>query len=270
MTPAQANSYGWQLNWLALPNALTGTTLCSGQTTPGATNWQVYSSVDLYLDVNTSTCGFSSVPLYFTSIGGAGSHYYTQGATSIYFPTATGFRVYVRYNGGSITPAQAISWGWHLTWSAVGANKTAVRKYYDAGSQRVAMREDNILRWLLGDRGPSGLGSTAYTVYDTTAIGELRYLPWGGTRYSSGQTVTSYRFTGQREEAGIGLYYYGARAQWAPDDPALGRFVQHSRGFLTATDSARDRQHWVDSLTAHRPAASGVPSSAPAASAAPP
>jgi len=111
---------------------------------------------------------------------------------------------------------------------------------------------------------------TIYTVNGTTKTGEVRYLPWGGVRFASGQTVTSYKFTGQREKAGIGLYYYGARAQWAPDDPALGRFVQHSRGFLTATDSARDRQHWVDSLTAHRPAASGVPSSAPAASAAPP
>ena len=80
------------------------------------------------------------------------------------------------------------------------------------------MREDNVLRWLLGDH----LGSTAITVYDTSKVGELRYRPWGGTRYSGGQTITGYKFTGQREEAGIGLYYYGAR--WY--DPGLARFIQ--------------------------------------------
>ena len=44
---------------------------------------------------------------------------------------------------------------------------------------------------------------------------------WGETRYSSGTTPTDYRYTGQREEAGIGLYYY--RARWY--DAELGRFT---------------------------------------------
>jgi len=66
------------------------------------------------------------------------------------------------------------------------------------------------------------LGSTAYTVNGTTKTGETRYYPWGKDRFASGQTLTSYKFTGQREEAGLGLYYYGAR--WY--DPALGRFIQ--------------------------------------------
>jgi RHS repeat-associated protein len=52
----------------------------------------------------------------------------------------------------------------------------------------------------------------------------VRYLPWGkdSNNYIGGQTLTSYRFTGQREEASLGLYYYGAR--WY--NPALGRFIQ--------------------------------------------
>jgi RHS repeat-associated protein len=58
--------------------------------------------------------------------------------------------------------------------------------------------------------------------YATTESGEMRYLPWGKGRFTSGQTLTSYKFTGQREEAGLGLYYYGAR--WY--DPSLGRFIQ--------------------------------------------
>jgi len=38
----------------------------------------------------------------------------------------------------------------------------------------------------------------------------------------SGTTPTAYRYTGQRWEAGLGLYFY--RARWY--DPTLGRFVQ--------------------------------------------
>ena len=52
--------------------------------------------------------------------------------------------------------------------------------------------------------------------------GELWYKPWGETRYSSGNTPTSFRYTSQREDATIGLYFYNARYY----DPVLGRFVQ--------------------------------------------
>jgi RHS repeat-associated protein len=53
-------------------------------------------------------------------------------------------------------------------------------------------------------------------------VGELRYYAYGETRYTSGSTPTSYRFTGQREDATIGLYFYNARYY----DASLGRFVQ--------------------------------------------
>jgi RHS repeat-associated protein len=47
------------------------------------------------------------------------------------------------------------------------------------------------------------------------------YLPFGGTRWESGSTPTDFQFTGQRKEAGFGLYDYNARYY----DPLLGRFV---------------------------------------------
>ncbi len=54
----------------------------------------------------------------------------------------------------------------------------------------------------------------------------LRYatgvLREGETRYTTGTTPTTWRFTGQREDATIGLYFYNARYL----DPALGRFTQ--------------------------------------------
>jgi len=79
------------------------------------------------------------------------------------------------------------------------------------------MREGGTLYYLLTDH----LGSTALTLRGSTRVGELRYHPYGGTRYSWGTTPTSFRFTGQREDATIGLYFYNARYY----DPALGRFV---------------------------------------------
>jgi RHS repeat-associated protein len=95
---------------------------------------------------------------------------------------------------------------------------STVKKYYYAGSQRVAMKAGTTLYWLLGDH----LGSTAVTVSGTTETGEVRYTAWGADRLTSGSTPTSFKYTGQRQESGIGLYYYGAR--WY--DPALGRFTQ--------------------------------------------
>jgi RHS repeat-associated protein len=65
------------------------------------------------------------------------------------------------------------------------------------------------------------LNSSHFSAGGTTRTGELRYRPFGVTRFASGTTPTSVRFTGQREEAALGLYFYNAR--WY--DPALGHFL---------------------------------------------
>jgi RHS repeat-associated protein len=77
----------------------------------------------------------------------------------------------------------------------------------------------NELFYLLSDQ----LGSTTITTNSSgSKVAELRYQAWGETRYAWGATPTDYRFTGQREEGALGLYFYNAR--WY--DPALGRFIQ--------------------------------------------
>jgi RHS repeat-associated protein/CSLREA domain-containing protein len=95
-----------------------------------------------------------------------------------------------------------------------------VTKYYYAGSQRIAMRTNGSLFYLLGDH----LGSTnLVTDANGMVISELRYKAWGETRYASGVTPTQYQYTGQFSyEVEFGLYYYNAR--WY--DGALGRFAQ--------------------------------------------
>ena len=93
------------------------------------------------------------------------------------------------------------------------------RKYYSAGSKRIAMRVDGELTWLLSDH----LGSTSVTANaDGTLQSETKYTAFGETRSSTGATPTDYLYTGQRLEAEIGLYFYNAR--W--HDPVLGRFAQ--------------------------------------------
>ncbi len=99
-------------------------------------------------------------------------------------------------------------------------NGSTVRKYYYAGAVRVAMRTGGQTYYLLGDH----LGGTNVTARGTDGaeLGRVLYRPWGETRFSTGTTPTTWRFTGQREDATIGLYYFNARYL----DPQLGRFTQ--------------------------------------------
>jgi len=106
--------------------------------------------------------------------------------------------------------------GNYFEWS--GSTGT-MKKYYYAGGTRVAERVgSSSLYWLLSDH----LGSTSITATSSGSIvGELRYKPWGETRYTYGSTPTTIRYTGQREESSLGLYWYASR--WY--SPGLGRFV---------------------------------------------
>ena len=84
------------------------------------------------------------------------------------------------------------------------------------------MKQGSTVYYLLGDH----LGSTAVTVNSGGGWnGEVRYKAFGETRYNSGSTPTTYRYTGQRQESALGgldgLYFYNAR--WY--DPALARFL---------------------------------------------
>ena len=73
----------------------------------------------------------------------------------------------------------------------------------------MAVRKAGAVSYLFGDH----LGSTSVTANASGArTGELWYKPWGESRGTPfGTTPTTYRFTGQREDASLGLYFYGAR-----------------------------------------------------------
>ncbi|MFT3890486.1 MAG: RHS repeat-associated core domain-containing protein [Anaerolineales bacterium] len=95
-----------------------------------------------------------------------------------------------------------------------------VTKYYYAGSQRIAMRNNSDLKFLVGDH----LGSTSLTTgANGTVVSELRYKAWGEVRSESGSTPTKYTYTGQYSyTSDFGLMFYNAR--WV--DVSLGRFAQ--------------------------------------------
>ncbi|WP_445248781.1 hypothetical protein [Microcoleus sp. OTE_8_concoct_300] len=98
--------------------------MARGSTPVGNTAWQQYSDGEsIFVDVDTSSAGFTTTPIYITSLGGLGYHWATTGATSIYVPTPTGFRVYVRFAradwSAALTPAFANQNQWHINWIAV-------------------------------------------------------------------------------------------------------------------------------------------------------
>jgi hypothetical protein len=95
----------------------------SGSTTPGVTNWKQYGTNALYVDVDTSSAGFTDVPSYLTSLIGNGNQWEVDGVTSIYSPTATGFRIYLRNDmGNAITPELANQKGWCVQWVGIPKN----------------------------------------------------------------------------------------------------------------------------------------------------
>lgn len=89
-----------------------------GRTDPHKTHWVQYSGGGVAVEVDTAYAGFSTSPYYFTSLGGHTNNWMAQGVTSIYEPTAKGFRVHVGYRG--LTAAQAKEWGWYVNWIAIG------------------------------------------------------------------------------------------------------------------------------------------------------
>jgi RHS repeat-associated protein len=90
--------------------------------------------------------------------------------------------------------------------------------YYFLNGQRVAMRTATGVTWLQGDH----LGSASLTTNSGgTRVSEERYYPYGATRVVTGTMATDYQFTGQKNDTGTGLYYYGARYY----DPVSGRFI---------------------------------------------
>ncbi|MEU8104460.1 hypothetical protein AB0C18_12140 [Nonomuraea muscovyensis] len=95
--------------------------IASGRTVPGE-GWQLYvnNSPGLYIDIDTSAAHFTGDPIYTASVGGQAHQFELTGTNTVYQPTATGFRVYIRWsNGQPLTVEDAVTYGWYVNWIGV-------------------------------------------------------------------------------------------------------------------------------------------------------
>ncbi len=92
-----------------------------------------------------------------------------------------------------------------------------MRKYYSAGGQRIAVRENGVLSYLLSDH----LGSIPVSLDGQNLSGTRSYSAWGETHGSAGTLPTGRGFQGQYAEGELGLLFFNAR--WV--DPYLNHML---------------------------------------------
>lgn len=81
--------------------------------------WQQYSTNGIFIDVDTSPAKFSKTPIYITAIHGSSNHWTTNGASSVYEASPTGFRIYIYKSGTNITPDYAKKRNWRIQWIGI-------------------------------------------------------------------------------------------------------------------------------------------------------
>ncbi len=95
--------------------------ICSGKTLEGNTDWKAFGTTGIYVDVDTSECGFDATPIYMVNMHGNSFNWETTGGSSAYNRTRNGFRIYVRFpDGRTLTPDFANQNKWHIEWIASG------------------------------------------------------------------------------------------------------------------------------------------------------
>ncbi|GCE23174.1 hypothetical protein KDK_69740 [Dictyobacter kobayashii] len=137
--------------------------------------------------------------------------------------------------GSTTTTSDTISFDGYTDVTITGGT-TSTTKYYSAGGQKVAMRQDGTFSYLL----PDFLGSTSIALRSDGSVQAVQlFSPFGATRYSDGTMVTPFNFTGQRLDTQTGLLYYNARYY----DATSGRFI--SADDVEANDSGLDPYAYV-------------------------
>jgi len=96
--------------------------LCGGSSLANG-EWQAWSTAGtsgLYIDVDTTSCSFGSVPKYVTAINGDSAHWQLVGVNAIYDATRSSFRVYLWHPllKGDYMLHFAKRYNWAIDWLA--------------------------------------------------------------------------------------------------------------------------------------------------------
>jgi hypothetical protein len=91
--------------------------VCAGRTP--VSDWKQYSAEGLYVDVDTSKCGFQRIPVYVSSLHGKSSHWMSTGSSEIYSPKPNGFRIYISTTADIVSNQNYKGWEWSIEWVAV-------------------------------------------------------------------------------------------------------------------------------------------------------
>ena len=90
--------------------------------------------------------------------------------------------------------------------------------YFKMGTKNFAKVDDGVVYYFHNDH----LNSSNIVTNDQGVVSEeIEYFPFGGKYTDSAENVTTYKFTGQKWNEEIDLYYYGARYY----DPDIARFI---------------------------------------------
>jgi hypothetical protein len=125
INPNEGGTAGLDNGKVTSPMVLPGNAKIGFGSTPiENTKWVDYyfngQQIGIYVDVDTSSAGFTSTPIYITSLGGQGHHWRTVGASSIYEATPTSFRIYLQ-GLDAITQQFANENNWHIQWIGIGS-----------------------------------------------------------------------------------------------------------------------------------------------------
>jgi hypothetical protein len=162
----------WSMSWVGVLGKQ------AGMTTWGLTGWKQLKtgSNTLFVDVDTTSAGFTSVPRYFTSLHGSNTYWGAQGAHDIYGATVTGFRIYLAATGlraldhKPMTPERANKARWCILWAAVDS---AAR---NSGTAPPAKPKNKFFKWRIAKKSSllalnvdtSGNGYTHTPAYVTS------------------------------------------------------------------------------------------------------
>jgi len=94
--------------------------VCAGTTGRDTTDWNDFSTVGVYYDVDISDCKFITVPTVTSAIEGSESHWRFVGTASIYHTSTSSFRMYLRHIHYDDIQDYADEENFNVEWIAVG------------------------------------------------------------------------------------------------------------------------------------------------------